>query len=149
MRMTPRSAKACAAGPRTISATGTSPGWPSWRPRPRTRTTPEDLLAQLTSPASDAEEAAIAHLAYTQLGPVEAALGGVEGALDEEGAALETLFLFAWPDVEDLLALDEPEDESAEGLEVFAVARPVLVGVARIGMLLACARWMAAGRPIG
>ena len=109
---------------------------------------PDALLDQLTSPISDEQEAVLGRLARTQLGPVEAAVGGVEGALDEEGTALETLFVLAWPDVEDLLALDPPEEQTTEGLQTEAVARPVLIGVARIGMLLACARWMAAGHPI-
>lgn len=107
---------------------------------------PDGLLARLTAAPPESQEQVIGRLARTQLGPVEAALGGADGALDDEGTALETLFLFTWTDVENLLGLEDPE-EGEDGFEALAVARPVLIGVARIGVLLAGIRWMASGGP--
>ena len=108
---------------------------------------PGALLDDLTREPDDDEEERLAALVGTDLGAVEAHVAGSDdvGALSPAGVALADLFTLVWPDVEDFLDMSGLRDP-AEALSVEGVARPVLLGVARIGALLACARWLASGR---
>jgi hypothetical protein len=101
---------------------------------------PAVLLDRLTRRLDEDEEEEVARLADERLGAIEEALGEGEGAaVPEDAEDALALARLAWAPV--LAHLADALRDAGEGSEEEAA---VLVGVARVGAILAAFRWRAA-----